>query len=144
MLITANDIEIITGVLGKTESADTNCWFWNIRNAESKAVLALTVSAGVDLGGGANTTIVAAQTQQGYIELHDVTGYLVIEPDEVMFITKSDETFSCLVVGASCTCSQFANVRTNLLKGDLTEVDPSALMAAMQLQLAESLLETLP
>lgn len=144
MLISAPDIEVISGILGKTESSDSSCWFWNLRNTNSKAVLAINISTGVDLGNGSTTTIVSAQTQQGYIELHDVTGFLVIEPDEVMFITKSDETFSCLVVGALCTCSQFANVRTSLLKGDLTEIDPAALLAAMQLQLAESLLETLP
>ncbi|MDZ4744415.1 MAG: hypothetical protein SGJ05_00255 [bacterium] len=144
MVISTNDIETISSVLGKPESQAPNCWFWNIRNVDTKAVLALTISSGVDVGGGEPATIVAAQTHQGYIELHDVTGFLFIEPDEVMFITKSDETFSCLVVGASCTCSQFANVRVALLKADLTEIDPVALMAAMQLQLAESLLETLP
>lgn len=96
------------------------------------------------MGTGEPATIVAAQTYQGYLELHDVTGYLVIEPDEVMFITKREDSFSCLVVGASCTCSVFSNVRTSLLKADLASIDPVALMAAMQLQLAETLIETLP
>lgn len=144
MLISARDIETISAVLGKPEESTTNSWFWNIRNTETKAVLALTVSDGVDVGNGEPSMIVAAQTYQGYIELHDVTGFCVIDPDEVMFITKREESFSCLVVGASCTCSQFSNIRTSLLKAELTEIDPAALMAAMQLQLAESLIETLP
>lgn len=144
MVISARDIESIAAVLGMPSEPAQNSWFWNMKNAETKAVLALTVSVGVDVGGGEPTTIVSAQTYQGYIELHDVTGFLLIEPDEVMFITKRDEVFSCLVVGASCTCSQFSNVRTSLLKADLTEVDPVALMSAMQLQLAESLIEALP
>jgi hypothetical protein len=105
-------------------------------------VLAVTVSTGVDLGDGP-TTIVSAQTHQGYVELHDVTGLLPIEPDEVMFIAKRDDRFSSLVVGASGTCSQFANIRPSLLRADLNDLNPAALMAALQLSLAENIIETL-
>ena len=80
---------------------------------------------------------------QGYVELHDVTGLLPIEPDEVMFIAKRDDRFSSLVVGASGTCSQFANIRPSILRADLNDLDPAALMAALQLSLAENIIETL-
>jgi hypothetical protein len=66
-----------------------------------------------------------------------------MEPDEVMFIVKHNERFDSMVVGKSGTCSQFGNIRASLLRADLTTLDPSLLMAAMQLSLAEGLLETL-
>lgn len=143
-MLTQHDIVTIGGVLGTAEQLGEQTWFWNIRDAATGRVLALTISLGVDLGTGTtNGTLVSAQTHQGYLELHDVTAFLCIEPDEVMFITKRDDAFSSLVVGTSCTCSLYANIRASLLKQDLTEVDPSVLMAAMQLSLADSLLESL-
>lgn len=143
MSIVSQDITVMAGVLGATEQVDATSWFWNIRDAATGRVLALTVSIDVDLGGGQRGTLVSAQTQQGYLELHGVHAYLCIEPDEVMFIARRDEGFSSLVVGKSCTCSLFANIRASLVRSDLTELDPNVLMAAMQLSLAESLLETL-
>lgn len=142
-MLTQQDIVTITGILGTAEELGGNTWFWNIRDAATGRVLALSVSLDVDLGGDTKGTLVSAQTQQGYLELHDVTAFLCIEPDEVMFITKRDEAFSSLVVGSSCTCSLYSNIRSTLLKQDLTELDPSVLMAAMQLSLADSLLESL-
>jgi hypothetical protein len=88
--------------------------------------------------------VVSAQTPQGYLELHDVTAYLCIEPDEVMFIAKREDRFSSLVVGQAGTCSLFSNIDPSIIKADLTEIDPTLLMAAMQLSLAEMLLESLP
>ncbi|HRK05432.1 MAG TPA: hypothetical protein PLW14_10080 [Chlorobiota bacterium] len=140
--MTLQDIDTVTSVLGNAEDLGGGTWFWNLRDETSGRVLALTVSTTVDMGAGPET-IVSAQTHQGYVELHGVTACMVIEPDEVMFVTKRDDTFSSLVVGKTCTCSQFANIRASLIRTDLTAVDPAALMAAMQLSLAESLLETL-
>ncbi len=141
MTLTAQDIGIIENVLGPSQALDANSWFWNLRDASGR-VLALTVSI-VEIGTESPTVVASAQTHQGYIELHDVTAYLCIEPDEVMFIAKQADRFTSLVVGKTCTCSQFSNIRASLIKADLTELDPTLLMAAMQLSLAESLLETL-
>jgi hypothetical protein len=141
MTLTPQDISAIEAVLGSAQALDHNSWFWNLRDASGR-VLALTLSM-VDNGTPAPSLVVSAQTHQGYLELHDVTAYLCIEPDEVMFIAKQADRFSSLVVGKTSTCSQFSNIRASLMKADLTELDPTLLMAAMQLSLAESLLETL-
>ena len=142
MQLSPQDIAAITDVLGTpVESAD-RAHFWNLRDASTNRVLALTIST-VPVEGGEGMVVVSAQTHQGYVELHDITGYLCIEPDEVMFVAKQGDRFSSLVVGRTCTCSQFGNVQASLIKGDFAELDPALLMAAMQSSLAESLLETL-
>jgi hypothetical protein len=138
MNMTQTDIDTCANVLGAPQPAGSGAWLWSLRDDTSGRVLAVTVSTGVDLGDGP-TTIVSAQTHQGYVELHDVTGYLCIEPDEVMFVARRDDRFSSLVVGKTGTCSQFANIRPSLLRADFAELDPAALMAALQLSLAEEI-----
>lgn len=149
MVVSKQDVATIEGMLGTATMPDETTWFWNLRDEHSGRVLALTISnttLDVDApdGQGAMACVVSVQTHQGYLELHDVTGYLCIEPDEVMFIAKHNDRFDSLVVGKTCTCSQFGNIRASLIRADLTNLNPSLLLAAMQLSLAESLLESLP
>ena len=139
-MLTHQDMQAITQTLGEATVAD-NVWSWNIRDVASTRVLALSVHTDADLGDGSRGTIVSAHTHQGYLELHGVTAYLCIEPDEVMFISRRGDTFSSLVVGTSCTCSLFSSVRADLVTQDLASLHPASLMAAMQLSIAESFLE---
>ncbi|MBI2793833.1 MAG: hypothetical protein HYX66_04185 [Ignavibacteria bacterium] len=153
MIVTDNDVKVISSVLGDATHTDGRTLLWTIRDSQANITLAITLTWGIELsdGDGASSapsdrsfTVVSAQTSQGYLELHDVTAYLCIEPDEVMFIAKRDDRFSSLVVGQSGTCSQFSNINPSIIKADLTAIDPTLLMAAMQLSLAEMLLESLP
>jgi hypothetical protein len=140
-MLTNDDIGTIAGVLGQPEALGDAAWLWNIRHAESGRLLACTVTTGADLGAGEPGTMVSAHTQQGYLELHGVTHCLVIEPDEVMFVAQTATALSSLIVGKTCTCSVYANVRPSILRHPITELDPAVLMAAMQMALAESVLE---
>lgn len=140
--LTGQDVETLSGLLGPATEAGPSSWFWNIRHEASGRVLALTISSNVDLGTGTVGVVVSAQTHQGYVELHDVLAMLPVEPDEVMFIARGESTFSSLVVGRSCTCSLFSNIRADVVRTDFAELDPVLLMAAAQLSLAESLLES--
>ena len=79
MTITQTDIDACSKVLGQPQSSDASSWFWNLRDAASGRVLAVTVTTGVDLGDGP-TTIVSAQTHQGYVELHDCLLYTSPSP----------------------------------------------------------------
>ncbi len=140
-MLTKDDIGTIASVLGEPESIGGSAWAWNMRHAESGRILACTVTTGVDVGGGDVASMVSVHTHQGYMELHGVTHCLAVEPDEVMFVAQTTSALSSLIVGKTCTCSVFANVRPSVLKHPITELDPSVLMAAMQMALAESLLE---
>lgn len=136
MTFSAAHIAAIATVIGPpAESTDTS-WFWNIQNKEQNRAMAVSVNT--VHGQAPSQTIISVQTHQGYVELHAVTGFVLIEPDEVMFIAKHADRFSGMVIGRSCTCSQFANVDSSLLRADFSELDPSLLMAAMQMSLAES------
>ncbi len=143
MVISQNDISAIEAQLGASTTPSEATWVWTLRSEQRGYGLVLSVSNATD-NEGATACVVSVQTHQGYVELHNVTAFLCIEPDEVMFIAKHADRFDSLVVGASGTCSQFGNVRASLLTADFTTLDPTYLMAAMQLSLAESLLETLP
>jgi len=143
-MFTLQDIDIIAGVLGKPEVSGDTSWIWNLRDKDSGRVLAITISQNVQLGGNVQGVLVSAHTQQGYLELHHVDRYLVIEPDEVMFLSRTAETVSSLVLGNTCTCSAFSNVNSDVLRSAITDLDSAVLLAAMQLSLAESILEGSP
>ncbi|MGE3802167.1 MAG: hypothetical protein AB7H80_14210 [Candidatus Kapaibacterium sp.] len=81
--------------------------------------------------------ILSAQTSYGYFELHGVTRMILVEPDEVIFVTEDGEKISGLVVGRNGACSLFANVERALISADLSTLEPALLLAAMQLGLTE-------
>ncbi len=142
MTVTQPDIDAWVSVLGAPSSVSERSWLWNIRPEGAPTALVVNITTAVPLD-GESVTVVSAQTQQGYIELHDVTGYLCIEPDEVLFIAKRHDRFSSLVIGRTGTCSSFANIPSTLLNTDFDQLDPAVLMAALQLSLAEQVVERL-
>ncbi len=83
--------------------------------------------------------LLSAQTVHGYFELHNVQRYVGIETGEVIFVAEEGEKISGLVVGCEGNCSLFANVRRAILSADLAAIEPSLLLAAMQLGLAENI-----
>lgn len=140
MTVGSTQIDQCTERLGAPEQSSATSWTWSISapNGERAIVMTITTDVSID---GHPCTIVTAQTPQGYIELHNVTGILSIEPDEIMFLATHQERCSSLVVGRTGTVSQFANIHASLLRADFTEINPAALLAALQLSLADGLLE---
>lgn len=148
MVLGKQEIAAIESVLGNASLIDEATWLWSLHDRASGRVLAMTISTvpqaiNANVEQGAMVCVVSVQTNHGNIELHDITGYLCIEPDEVMFLAKHGERFDSLVVGKSCTCSQYANIPSALLGADVMKLNPSLMMAALQLSLAESFIETL-
>lgn len=133
MIFTRDQIDQIARTLdARTESVGNDATLTVLGSGGTPSVvLAL---AGVESGA---TTVLSAQTVHGYFELHDVERYVVVEPDEVIFVAEDGERVSGLVVGSSGACSLFANVRRSTLGADPTELEPALLLAAMQLGLAE-------
>ena len=60
-----------------------------------------------------------------------------VEPDEMIFVAEDGGKISGLVVGRNGACSLFANVERSLISADLSTLEPSLLLAAMQLGLTE-------
>ena len=142
MVATPADIIALEAILGTAQHPDERTWFWYLSASDSPGrTLAITLSTAT-LPDGTPSLVVSVQTPAGYVELHGVSHYLCMEPDEVMFLAQHANhqgTVSSMVIGTSCTCSQFANVRRDLLGADLVKLDPALLMATVQIALADNL-----
>lgn len=136
----AEDIRSMSAILGVEAHETDGEFLFTLSNPNTRQSLTLNVSNHVDVGDGSQAALVIAQTQHGYFELHSCTGFMVFEPDELIFVSENGDLISGLIVGKQCTCSMFTNVRRGNLSADFTELDPRLLMSAMQLSVAESLL----
>lgn len=144
MTFSGNDIEQIETALNTKAKLFENSWYFQLSRQDTKDgnqnSLGITIYNSVRLSSSSDGSLVTAQTKHGYFEIHNCTGFVKVEPDEIIFVSENGNVLSCLVVGASCTCSMFSNVNKEILKGDFSKLDPAVLMSAMQLSFAEQLL----
>ncbi|MCC6845403.1 MAG: hypothetical protein IT283_03700 [Bacteroidetes bacterium] len=137
---TASDIEKISSVLGNASGNDGNAWTWKLSNPQTRQAQVVSLHNNISFGPNGTGSLVVVQTIHGYFELHSCSGYVLFEPDEVIFVSAMGDFLSGMVVGRQCVCSMFAPIRRKTLSMDLTELDPAILMSAMQLSLAEAVL----
>lgn len=137
---TSADIEKISAIIGSTPTADDNSWMWRLANPQTRQAQTVTIHNNVTFGRNGTGSLVVVQTIHGYFELHACSGFVVFEPDEVIFVSMKGDYLSSMVVGRQCTCSMFAPIHREILTMDFTELDPAILMSAMQLSLAEAAL----
>lgn len=130
----------MSAILGAKPHETDGEYLFTLSNPQTRQSLTLNVSNNVGLGDDIRAALVIAQTQHGYFELHSCTGFMVFEPDELIFVSENNDLISGLIVGKQCTCSMFTNVRRSNLSADFTELDPRLLMSAMQLSVAEAML----
>jgi hypothetical protein len=136
------DIEKISEILESPHKGGNGAWTWSLKNSETNQSVVFTIYNDTQLAPAQGETgvLVSVQTKHGYFELHGLTGFLLFEPDEVIFVRASDDKVSCLVIGSNSSCSLFSDIDKSILKSNITELDPAILLAAMQLSLAESIL----
>lgn len=139
MTFEKENIDEISKVFGSEPAISEKSFAWKLKNEETRQSLVLNLHNEVDFG-GAKAPLVSVQTHHGYYELHNPKAFFTFEPDEVIFIAFDKEKASCIIVGKNCACSVFSNVSRGLMGADFTKLDPPALLAAMQLSLAETLL----
>lgn len=137
------DIELITKTLNAEVQSQGNNWTWHLKNNETRQSLVINIYHGIKLGHESEGAMVSVHTLHGYFELHDCIGFLVFEPDEVIFVQASGNYVSSLIVGRQCNCSMYANISRDILKSDFNNLDPAVLLSAMQLSLTESILPDL-
>lgn len=134
------DIEKISNVLNCTPEVSDNTWIWKIVNHENKQSLILTLHKNIPFDKNEIGCLVSVQTLYGYYELHNPIGYMIFEPDEVIFIQANEETISSIIVGKQSTCSVFANIKRDLINKDFKELDPAILLSVLQLSITEAIL----
>ena len=137
---TQEDISNISKIFGEINQPTENNWIWQIKNIETQQQLVVSLYNEVQLGEDTKGSLLSVQTLHGYFEIHNCIGYLVFEPDEVIFINSNDDVVSCMIVGRQGTCSMYSNIRRELLHADFTTLDPAVLLSAMQLSLTEGLI----
>jgi hypothetical protein len=140
-----DEMRTIAATLGVEPTVQHGDYLFTLSNAQTRQALILNISSDMNLGetlSGENPhgSLIIAQTQHGYFELHNCTAFMVFEPDELIFLSATGDAVSGLVVGKECTCSMFTNVRRSNLSANFAELDPRLLMSAMQLSVAEALL----
>ncbi|MBL7998860.1 MAG: hypothetical protein JNL32_09505 [Candidatus Kapabacteria bacterium] len=132
-------LQIASTLLTEAKSIGDS-WYMQCKNTNNQS-LAITLHNNILIDGKETVgTVITAQTQHGYFEIHHCVGFVVVEPDEVIFISHHNDNVSSLVVGSQCTCSLFANINRAIFSSDFATLDPSVLMAAMQLSLTEQVL----
>jgi hypothetical protein len=135
-----DNIKEIATTLEATVEKDKDSWTFQMHDVETRQSLVFMIYNNIDLGGDEKGSLVSVQTQHGYFEIHFCNGYMVFEPDEIIFFEAKPKTVSCLIVGRKCTCSMFSNINRSLLNADFTTLDPPVLLSAMQLSLTEDVL----
>jgi hypothetical protein len=138
---TEEDINKISVVLGSAATAFGQSWTWNLKNAETRQAVSLTIYGSVEFSDSETGSLVSVQTLHGYFELHNCTSFMTFEPDEVIFVLESSDKVSCLIISKLGACSMFSNIRREILNADFTTLDSPLLLSAMQLSITESLLE---
>lgn len=134
------NIKEIASILDAEVENKDDSWTFQLHDSETRQSLVFTIYNDIDLGAENKGTLVSVQTQHGYFEIHFCNGYMVFEPDEIIFFEAKPDTVSCLIVGKQCTCSMFSNINRSLLKADFTSLEAPVLLSAMQLSLTEDVL----
>lgn len=139
-IFTNEDIEQISKVINCQPKEFDNSWSWAIATDDATRMLIFTVYNNVNLGRDRSGSLISVQTQQGYFELHNCKGFMVFDPDEVIFISDESDRVSSLILGRQATCSLYSNIDRSILNSDITTLDAPVLMAAMQLSITEEML----
>lgn len=137
MIFDQEDIKRISEILKVEPEFVGGSYILNLFNKELNQLLFLSVNNDIDYENNEQSSIISVQTQYGYFELHNCTNYIIFEPDEVIFINSNDEKVSCLIISKDANCSMFSDIKRAILKTDISELNPSVLLAAMQLSLIE-------
>lgn len=137
---TNEDAHKISETLGCKAKEFDNSWSWKLSNSKTQHSMVFTVYKEVKLSRNRIGGLLSVQTLYGYYELHGLTGYVIFEPDEVIFVNEDGNKVSCIIIGKECTCSMFSNISKSVIHADFTKLDPAVLLSAMQLSLTETVL----
>lgn len=129
----------ITDVLGVDAENFGNGWTWKLTNPNNPKPMVCTLYNDIEYK-DSKISVISVQTQHGYYEMHNITDFMVFEPDEIIFVNNEADKISCLILGKEGSCSLFSNINKELLTADFSEIDPALLLSAMQLSITENML----
>ena len=137
------DIERIETVLGVKAKTDASLARFELADKSSGRRITLEIHRDVKTKGltsGGSTTLVSVYAASSFLQLQGCTGFWGSqELGEVIFVARSGETANGLVVEREAGCSLYANVDTNLLSTDFTQLAPELIMSSLALSVTEDL-----
>ena len=137
------DIERIETVLGVKAKTDASLARFELADKSSGRLITLEIHRDVKTKGltsGGSTTLVSVYAASSFLQLQGCTGFWGSQDlGEVIFVARSGETANGLVVEREAGCSLYANVDTNLLSTDFTQLAPELIMSSLALSVTEDL-----
>lgn len=134
------DIDKIAHSLGVTKQDFGNHYRMYLENPQEGRKLTLEIYPNIPIG-TRKGTLVTVYTPNAHLQLQFCSGYVVSEMlGEVTFIGTSDGKLSGLIIEKGAACSLYANVDTDLLSGDITQLGPEVMLSSIALSLTETII----
>lgn len=129
--------------------ANTLCAEWKFRgnnfrisveDPESCRKLALEIYPNITIG-NKNGNLISVYSPSAHLQLHFCTGYVSSAVlGEVTFIAENNGKISGIIIEKEAGCSLYANVDSELLSGDFTQLGPEVMLSGIALSLSEHIL----
>ena len=125
-------IELISDILGGHYDVVDNCYSWTINSQlyNSRIVVNLYVNILPN-----NTNSISVQTPAGYFELHNIDCWDKFFEEEIVFFATNDSHLFSIFISKENGISFYANIDKVFLDTNIDKVDPSLLLAIMQLNI---------
>jgi hypothetical protein len=136
------DIDKIAHSLGVEKQHFGNHYRMYLENPQEGRKLTLEIYPDIPIG-TRKGTLITVYTPTAHLQLQFCSGYVVSELlGEVTFIGTSEGKLSGLIIEKGAACSLYANVDTELLSGDITQLGPEIMMSGIALSLTETIINT--
>lgn len=137
---TEKEIAQISALLGVEGKSRGNNYRFELLNSESGNKLVLEIYPDIPIG-KKNGNLISVFTQNTHLQLHFCTGFVLSEYlGEITFVAENEGHLSGLTIEKEAGCSLYANVDSNMLSGDLTQLGPEVMLSGIALSLAEDIL----
>lgn len=134
------DIDKIAHSLGVEKHDFGNHYRMYLDNKEEGRKLTLEIYPNIPIG-TRKGTLITVYTPNAHLQLQFCSGYVVSEMlGEVTFIGMSQGKLSGLIIEKGAACSLYANVDTELLSGDITQLGPEVMLSGIALSLTETII----
>ena len=134
------DIDKIAHSLGVAKQDFGNHYRMHLENPQEGRKLTLEIYPNIPIG-TRKGTLVTVYTPTSHLQLQFCSGYVVSEMlGEVTFVGTSQGKLSGLIIEKGAACSLYANVDTDLLSGDITQLGPEVMLSSIALSLTETII----
>jgi hypothetical protein len=134
------DFQQIEKTLESRFRTEDRCRRMVLVNEDEKRKLSLEIYPDIPIG-KKKGNLISVYTATSHLQLHFCSGYVVSEMlGEVTFVGQHGEKLSGLIIEKGAACSLFANVDSELLSGDFTQLGPEVMLSGIALSLTENVL----